>query len=67
MKVSACSLGIAHAKSTGMDNNINKVSFSLLAVLSVVAATVMAKLHAAMEKHAPVGFEDENGFHFGAE
>ena len=66
MKAPALTLGIADAKPSAMDNNINKVSFSLLAIFSLIAAAIMAKVHAAIEKEAPVGFEDENGFHFGA-
>ena len=44
----------------------NKTSF-LVAVFSVLAATILAKLRAAMEKQAPIGYQDEDGFHFGAE
>jgi hypothetical protein len=44
----------------------NKTSF-LVAAITLIAATLIAKLHAALEKRAPLGYEDENGFHFGAE
>ena len=44
----------------------NKTSF-LVAVFSLLAASLIAKLHAAMEKRAPVGYQDEDGFHFGDE
>ncbi len=67
MKPFAAALGIADAKQHGMDNNINKVSFSLLAIFSVLAAAIMAKVRATIDEQAPVGYEDENGFHFGAE
>jgi hypothetical protein len=40
---------------------------SLYAVLvTMFFAAIIAKLRAAMEKHAPVGYQDENGFHFGS-
>ena len=67
MKSTAATLGIADAKQHGMDNNINKVSFSLLAVFAVLAAAIMAKIRATIDEQAPVGYEDESGFHFGAE
>ncbi len=49
-----------------MDNSINKVSFSFLAILALVAAAVMAKVRSTVNEQAPVGYEDENGFHFGS-
>jgi hypothetical protein len=71
MKASILNLGAGAAKPDGMDNSIstidNKVSFSLLAILTVAAAAIMAKVRATIDAQAPVGFEDENGFHFGAE
>jgi len=45
----------------------NKVSFSLLAMLTVAAAAIMAKVRTTVGTQIPEGFEDENGFHFGAE
>ncbi|HWD19443.1 MAG TPA: hypothetical protein VHB20_09190 [Verrucomicrobiae bacterium] len=66
MKASITHLGIAAAKPDGMDNSINKESFSLLAIFTLIAAAVMAKLKATMDEQAPVGYEDENGFHYGA-
>jgi hypothetical protein len=54
-----------------MDNSItnidNKVSFSLLTLLTVAAAAIMAKLRSKVEAHFPEGYEDEGGFHFGQE
>jgi hypothetical protein len=49
-----------------MDNNLNKATFPLLALMSVVIAAIAAKIHATVNAQAPVGYEDENGFHFGA-
>jgi hypothetical protein len=71
MKTAMTNLGIGVAKHPAMDNSItsmdNKVSFSLLAIFSVAAAAIMAKVRATIDEQAPVGFEDENGFHFGGE
>jgi hypothetical protein len=49
-----------------MDNNINKASVSLLAMAALVIAALAAKVRATVESQAPVGYEDETGFHFGA-
>jgi hypothetical protein len=49
-----------------MDNNVNKATVSLLAMASLVIAAIAAKIHATINAQAPVGYEDENGFHFGA-
>jgi hypothetical protein len=49
-----------------MDNNINKASVSLLAMAALVIAAVAAKVRATVESQAPVGYEDETGFHFGS-
>jgi hypothetical protein len=41
---------------------------SLYAVLlTVFFAGILAKIRAAMAKHAPVGYQDETGFHLGSE
>jgi hypothetical protein len=50
---------------TVMDNNINKASVSLLAMAALVIAAIAAKIHATVEAQAPLGYEDETGFHFG--
>jgi hypothetical protein len=44
----------------------NKTSF-LVATFALIFATVLAKLHAALEKRVPLGYQDEEGFHYGAE
>jgi hypothetical protein len=49
-----------------MDNNINKASVSLLAMAALVLAAIAAKVRATVDAQAPVGYEDENGFHFGS-
>jgi hypothetical protein len=71
MKASILHLGAEAAKPPGMDNSIssldNKVSFSLLAILTVAAAAIMAKVRATFNAQAPEGFEDEAGFHYGSE
>ena len=48
-----------------MDNNINKATFSLFAVATLIFAAIAAKLRAQIDAKAPVGYEDESGFHFG--
>jgi hypothetical protein len=50
---------------TSMDNNINKASFSLLAIATLVIAAIAAKIRATAEAQAPEGYEDATGFHFG--
>jgi hypothetical protein len=44
----------------------NKNSFYAV-VITVLFAGILAKLRAAMDKQAPVGYQDENGFHYGAQ
>jgi hypothetical protein len=48
-----------------MDNSINKTSFSLLAMATLVIAAIAAKVRASAEAQAPEGYEDATGFHFG--
>ena len=57
--------GILTAMKIVMDNNINKASVSLLALAALVIAAIAAKVRATVESQAPVGYEDEAGFHFG--
>lgn len=45
---------------------INKTPF-YLAILTLLFAGILAKLRAMYEKQVPLGYEDEKGFHFGAE
>jgi hypothetical protein len=47
-----------------MDNSINKASVSVLALAALVIAAIAAKIRASVEAQAPVGYEDETGFHF---
>lgn len=49
-----------------MDNNLNKATFSLMAIATVIIAAIMAKVRATIDSQAPEGYEDENGFHFGS-
>jgi hypothetical protein len=58
--------GIPVAKGMGMDNNINKATFSILAIATVIIAAIAAKVRATANAQAPVGYEDESGFHFGS-
>lgn len=48
-----------------MDNNVNKVTFSILSIATLVIAAIAAKLRAAYDAQVPEGYEDEAGFHFG--
>jgi hypothetical protein len=58
--------GIGDAITMRMDNNINKATFSLMAIATLVFAAIMAKVHAAVNSQVPEGYEDEAGFHFGS-
>jgi hypothetical protein len=58
--------GIPIAKGIGMDNNINKESFSFLAIATIIIAAIAAKVRATINAQAPEGYEDEFGFHFGS-
>jgi hypothetical protein len=50
-----------------MDNTMNKaVTVSFLTIATMVIAAVAAKVRATIDAQAPVGYEDESGFHFGA-
>ncbi|HEX3800851.1 MAG TPA: hypothetical protein VH413_19310 [Verrucomicrobiae bacterium] len=44
----------------------NKNSFYAI-VVTMLFAGILAKVRAAMDKQVPVGYQDENGFHLGAE
>jgi len=44
----------------------NKTSF-LVATITLIAAAILAKLQAALDKRVPLGYQDENGFHYGQE
>jgi hypothetical protein len=56
---------MADALLPAMDNSVNKESASLLAIAALIIAAVAAKVRATIEAQAPVGYEDEAGFHFG--
>jgi len=45
---------------------VHKTSFLIAAALNLLFAGLMAKLLASLNKHAPVGYQDDSGFHFGA-
>jgi hypothetical protein len=47
-----------------MDGTMNKTTFSLLAMASLVPATVTSKARAVVAAQLPEGYEDESGFHF---
>jgi len=39
----------------------------LYLVITIPFAAVLARIRAAYDKHVPLGYEDENGFHLGPE
>jgi len=45
----------------------NKSSFFVIMIMAIAIpfAAVVAKLRAAYDKHVPIGYEDEDGFHLG--
>lgn len=49
-----------------IDSMTNKNSL-YVAVLTVVFAGLLAKVKAVLDKQVPVGYQDENGFHLGAQ
>ena len=46
---------------------VNKTSLLMTAALNLFFFGLMAKLLESLNKHAPVGYEDESGFHFGVD
>lgn len=48
-----------------MDNTLNKATLSLLSIATLIMAAIAAKVRATVDAQAPVGYEDEEGFHFG--
>jgi len=54
--------GIANASLASM---CNKTSFLMTAVMNIFFAGLMAKLLDSLNQRAPVGYQDESGFHFG--
>jgi len=55
--------GIANAN---LPNMCNKTSFLITAAMNIFFVGLMAKLLDNLNKHAPVGYQDESGFHLGA-
>jgi hypothetical protein len=49
-----------------MDNSVNKATFSILAIATVIFAAIAAKVRATVNAQVPEGYEDESGFHFGS-
>jgi hypothetical protein len=43
----------------------NKTSFLITAAMNILFVGLMAKLLDSLNKHAPVGYQDESGFHLG--
>ena len=49
-----------------MHDTIHRAAFWPLAIAAIVVGLIAAKVSARVNAQAPVGFEDEDGFHFGA-
>ena len=49
-----------------MDCKMNRASFSLTATTTIVIAAIGTKGRAIVDTLAPVGYEDESGFHCGS-
>ena len=54
--------GIADASTRIM---LHKTSFLITAALNIFLVGLMAKLVDSLNRHAPVGYQNESGFHFG--
>jgi len=44
---------------------LHKTSFLITAALNIFLVGLMAKLVDSLNRHAPVGYQNESGFHFG--
>ena len=54
--------GIANASLSGM---CNKTQFLITAAVNFLLVGLFARLLPSLNKRAPVGYQDESGFHFG--
>jgi hypothetical protein len=54
--------GIGNALLSSM---CSKTSFLITATINILFVGLMAKLLGSLNKHAPVGYQDESGFHYG--
>jgi len=48
-----------------IDHTVNKTTFSFSTFASLIVAAVAAKVNSVIDSQAPVGYEDETGFHYG--
>jgi len=55
--------GTVHADKSSM----NKTSSLYAVAVTLLMAGIVARIRAALENQAPVGYQDEGGFHFGAQ
>ena len=55
-------LGTANAQ---LVNMCNKTGFLMTAALNIFFVSLIAKVLDSLNRHAPVGYQDEAGFHFG--
>jgi hypothetical protein len=49
-----------------MHDTIHRTAFWPLAIAAMVVGLIAAKVRARVNAQAPEGYEDEDGFHFGA-
>lgn len=54
--------GIANA---GLSSMCNKTQFLITAAINILFTGLAARLLISLNKRAPVGYQDESGFHFG--
>jgi hypothetical protein len=45
---------------------MSKISITVVVLGGIVVGCFLAKIRASLRKGAPLGYEDEGGFHFGA-
>ena len=45
--------------------NRSSIFALMIMAMAIPFAAVAAKMRAAYDKHIPIGYEDEDGFHFG--
>lgn len=46
---------------------MHKSSFLIMTVMNLFFVALMAKVYQIIKNQAPVGYEDESGFHYGSQ
>jgi hypothetical protein len=52
-------------RTAALASMLHKTSFLLTAAMNLLFVGLIAKLMQSLNKHAPVGYQDATGFHFG--